>query len=141
MAILFCLFFKQKTAYEMRISDWSSDVCSSDLVMGQPQYMLILAGEHTGTIARDGWTKARIREFVFARTQNSHAHLKRTHRMSGELQPGDETRMRPLVESHDDIFVVAAGGRGGAFSAYIPGWGSKRSSRAVTKEEIGRAHV
>src|SRR3546814_2814687 len=37
--IVFCLvvlylcffFFKQKTAYEMRISDWSSDVCSSDL--------------------------------------------------------------------------------------------------------------
>src|SRR3546814_4686639 len=33
---LLCLFlfffFKQKTAYEMRISDWSSDVCSSDLV-------------------------------------------------------------------------------------------------------------
>src|SRR3546814_4805797 len=26
-------FFKQKTAYEMRISDWSSDVCSSDLLM------------------------------------------------------------------------------------------------------------
>src|SRR3546814_10448647 len=33
MVIVFCLFFffKQKTAYEMRISDWSSDVCSSDL--------------------------------------------------------------------------------------------------------------
>src|SRR3546814_3433119 len=30
---LFC-FFKQKTAYEMRISDWSSDVCSSDLMTG-----------------------------------------------------------------------------------------------------------
>src|SRR3546814_6290503 len=29
--MLFC-FFKQKTAYEMRISDWSSDVCSSDLI-------------------------------------------------------------------------------------------------------------
>src|SRR3546814_4945274 len=29
MCIVF--FFKQKTAYEMRISDWSSDVCSSDL--------------------------------------------------------------------------------------------------------------
>src|SRR3546814_9905897 len=27
----FLFFFKQKTAYEMRISDWSSDVCSSDL--------------------------------------------------------------------------------------------------------------
>src|SRR3546814_2888054 len=32
---LFCFFFfKQKTAYEMRISDWSSDVCSSDLWAG-----------------------------------------------------------------------------------------------------------
>src|SRR3546814_8933443 len=30
--MLLCFFFKQKTAYEMRISDWSSDVCSSDLV-------------------------------------------------------------------------------------------------------------
>src|SRR3546814_5828078 len=31
--VLFCwfFFFKQKTAYEIRISDWSSDVCSSDL--------------------------------------------------------------------------------------------------------------
>src|SRR3546814_10513963 len=28
---IFVFFFKQKTAYEMRISDWSSDVCSSDL--------------------------------------------------------------------------------------------------------------
>src|SRR3546814_9859499 len=29
---MFFFFFKQKTAYEMRISDWSSDVCSSDLL-------------------------------------------------------------------------------------------------------------
>src|SRR3546814_1858342 len=32
---MFFLFFKQKTAYEMRISDWSSDVCSSDLINGR----------------------------------------------------------------------------------------------------------
>src|SRR3546814_3404089 len=30
--VILFFFFKQKTAYEMRISDWSSDVCSSDLV-------------------------------------------------------------------------------------------------------------
>src|SRR3546814_4612720 len=29
--MVFFFFFKQKTAYEMRITDWSSDVCSSDL--------------------------------------------------------------------------------------------------------------
>src|SRR3546814_4448060 len=32
----FFFFFKQKTAYEMRISDWSSDVCSSDLRFVEP---------------------------------------------------------------------------------------------------------
>src|SRR3546814_10049247 len=31
ICLFFVFFFKQKTAYEMRISDWSSDVCSSDL--------------------------------------------------------------------------------------------------------------
>src|SRR3546814_6029827 len=34
-AVLFFFFFRQKTAYEMRISDWSSDVCSSDLGAGR----------------------------------------------------------------------------------------------------------
>src|SRR3546814_9878197 len=34
MRCIVFFFFKQKTAYEMRISDWSSDVCSSDLKKG-----------------------------------------------------------------------------------------------------------
>src|SRR3546814_6618796 len=34
MCVTVMLFFEQKTAYEMRISDWSSDVCSSDLLAG-----------------------------------------------------------------------------------------------------------
>src|SRR3546814_4869430 len=34
LVFLLFFFFKQKTAYEMRISDWSSDVCSSDLDVG-----------------------------------------------------------------------------------------------------------
>src|SRR3546814_1329644 len=49
---LFCFFlFKQKTAYEMRISDWSSDVCSSDLRLKG------LAGGH-GAIADNGYGAA-----------------------------------------------------------------------------------
>src|SRR3546814_2432873 len=43
MNIVFFFFFKQKTAYEMRISDWSSDVCSSDLLI-VPDRALIEAG-------------------------------------------------------------------------------------------------
>src|SRR3546814_8677910 len=43
-AILVIFFFKQNTAYEMRISDWSSDVCSSDLPWSQAQAERALAG-------------------------------------------------------------------------------------------------
>jgi len=110
------------------------DMRISGNVVGQPQYLIILAGEHMRTIASDGWTKAQIRQFIFDHTQNSLAHLKRTQRLSGRVTPEDETRLRPLIESPEDVFIVSAGGRAGAFSAYIPGWGSKRSSQAVTKE-------
>ncbi len=112
----------------------ADDMRISGNVMGQPMYVVIIAGEHMKTIAGDGWTKADIRRFLFEHTKNTHAHLKRTQRMAGAIEPGDETKLRPLVESPDDILVVAAGGRAGAFSAYVPGWGSKRSSQAVTKE-------
>src|SRR3546814_6546725 len=40
---LFIFFFKQKTAYEMRISDWSSDVCSSDLETGAAAGCVLMA--------------------------------------------------------------------------------------------------
>src|SRR3546814_2281833 len=38
MCLSFVFFFKQKTAYEVRISDWSSDVCSSDLLDPGTEY-------------------------------------------------------------------------------------------------------
>src|SRR3546814_2335982 len=44
MLLFSFFFFMQKTAYELRISDWSSDVCSSDLVMR----FLALAGQGRG---------------------------------------------------------------------------------------------
>src|SRR3546814_14120121 len=44
---MFIFFFKQKTAYEMRISDWSSDVCSSDL---KPR-------RNNGARKDESWTK------------------------------------------------------------------------------------
>src|SRR3546814_9304266 len=46
-------FFKQKTAYEMRISDWSSDVCSSDL-LHPAAGAVILYREHRGARHADG---------------------------------------------------------------------------------------
>src|SRR3546814_5881541 len=54
MALLCVFFFKQKTAYEMRISDWSSDVCSSDLEARTRQNFAL-------ALALSGrWAQARI---------------------------------------------------------------------------------
>jgi hypothetical protein len=100
----------------------------------QPQYVVVLAGEHMRTIAAAGWSKADIRKYVFDNTQNPLAQLKRTERLAGAIKPEDETTLRSLVAGPEDILVVAAGGRAGAFSCYIPGWGGgRRSSEAVTK--------
>src|SRR3546814_8884974 len=53
-------FFKQKTAYEMRISDWSSDVCSSDL---SPEYRA------ARQCARDDGRWAAERDYVGDRSE------------------------------------------------------------------------
>src|SRR3546814_17746547 len=51
------LFFKQKTAYEVRISDWSSDVCSSDLISApsavQPPDVAVAAGSTASSLSPD----------------------------------------------------------------------------------------
>src|SRR3546814_7726379 len=48
LLITMCVFFffKQKTAYEVRISDWSSDVCSSDLTGCQERASIVTALVH-----------------------------------------------------------------------------------------------
>src|SRR3546814_7929694 len=46
--VVFLFFFKQKTAYEMRISDWSSDVCSSDLLVALDDIVLVLLEQLVG---------------------------------------------------------------------------------------------
>src|SRR3546814_11561037 len=59
----FFFLFKQKTAYEMRISDWSSDVCSSDLITGKNDLAIVVGYAGTGKstmlgVARDEWERA-----------------------------------------------------------------------------------
>src|SRR3546814_7729260 len=46
IVLFFIFFFKQKTAYELRISDWSSDVCSSDLLAAGRNYSSGAHREH-----------------------------------------------------------------------------------------------
>src|SRR3546814_2217981 len=86
---VFFFFFKQKTAYEMRISDWSSDVCSSDLhgLLPHVRQARRLANAFYGEgarltlwdrivmarlLARDGWGRERRRLLRFAFYLRSH---------------------------------------------------------------------
>src|SRR3546814_12972460 len=61
LCLVIFVFFKQKTAYEMRISDWSSDVCSSDLIVfesdrsgGQQLYTMNIDGSQQRRISFGG---------------------------------------------------------------------------------------
>src|SRR3546814_10218164 len=80
MSSFLFFFFKQKTAYEMRISDWSSDVCSSDLqvnIYDQEHFMQILhidssiSGDNSATRALSA---AIVAELVAANPGASVAH-------------------------------------------------------------------
>src|SRR3546814_15102648 len=61
--MIFFFFFKQKTAYEMRISDWSSDVCSSDLTQAVLAAGLVVPGDGF-VIAVEGVVHARLQRPV-----------------------------------------------------------------------------
>src|SRR3546814_8304097 len=84
MACVSVFFFKQKTAYEMRISDWSSDVCSSDLaVKWQPHAVYVSCDGNSG-VTTGAWQKGPANGFfttVWARDKKG--------RLSWVLDHGD----------------------------------------------------
>src|SRR3546814_15301164 len=99
--LCFVFFFKQKTAYEMRISDWSSDVCSSDLagyarltrfLVARPKKMLLTySGLIAATIALfwvtpGGFIPAQDQGYFLAVVQlPSGASLERTDKVTREV--------------------------------------------------------
>src|SRR3546814_7086477 len=112
----FCfLFFKQKTAYEMRISDWSSDVCSSDLPVATRE----------------------MREEIFLQR----GEMRRRHRHIGLAPPDSVGGLRIL---DDELVLGAAAGvlAGGDDEWTVLGQQSFAvTDRFLDQPQIGRAHV
>jgi hypothetical protein len=93
---------------------------------------IVIAGEHTQTISKHGWSKSDIRRYLAEQARRTVADLKRGGGLAGDVAPGDERRHIPVVERPEDILIIAAGGQEGAMSAVIPSWGPKVASTAVT---------
>jgi len=98
---------------------------------GYNQSLIVFAGEHADMLRQSGWSKRDVRGFLVQHSRRTIADLKRAGRRPGDVEPGDETTWKHAFESPDDLLIVCAGGRAGAWSACLPGWGNKWT-RSVT---------
>ena len=100
----------------------------------QPQYAMVFPAEHQATMKKAGWAREDVQRYVYDNAKVSLAELKRLHMKAGEPTREDEQNMVPIVETPQDLLVIAAGGKAGVQSCFIPGWGGKAGSQSVTRE-------
>src|SRR3546814_8921511 len=105
--VCFLFFVKQKTAYEMRISDWRSDVCSADLIAGIHQMKPILRGlDSVGT--REGeassavliWIAPTLLEPDFAANRQDSRTMKPTSDKGRPANALANTAMSKIGRAH-----------------------------------------
>src|SRR3546814_20801425 len=109
-------FFKQKTAYEMRISDWSSDVCSSDLPLVL-RARVGIGGDHGAAESIGGDQKRRVRRQREAFDIAAEDSGKQNRRVDGRLDGGlfldrQEDRLHGPKPSSSYSAIVAMIARG-----------------------------
>lgn len=101
-------------------------------IVGNQDLAVVWAGEHAEVFRRAGWSRRQVQDALFARARRTTAELKRAGRVPGEVTADDERTWRHVVPGPEDIMVLHAGARAGAFSAFLPGWGSRKATRSVT---------
>src|SRR3546814_10526695 len=107
--VVFFFFFKQKTAYEMRISDWSSDVCSSDLP-------ILLLDEATSALDSESerHVQQALGQLISGRTTFVIAHRLSTVVTADIIYVMDDGR---IVEQGSHAELLAGGGHYARLSA------------------------
>jgi len=106
-------------------------------VMGES--LVLFGPEHAEIIARDGWSKQAVREFLFEKARRSmhdirvaghHRESTRSTLWPKWLDPNDDSQMVPVARRADDIGIMVAGGPG-RHSVYLPCWGSRSVTRRI----------
>ncbi len=122
----------------------SLEVIAHHKAMGLGDTVIVFAPEHVRTIAQDGWSKARVRRFLWERTRKRVRDLL-PGRDGGEGLPDralaayadpetDETLV-PKFRTPENLKLLVAGGTAGRFTAIIPGWPfAEAPSRLVLKK-------
>jgi hypothetical protein len=108
----------------------SGSVGDTGIGVRQGQIVVTIAGN--SNLWKD-WSKAQIKDYIYARTQRSVADLKAAMVLQGDPEPGDGEKMIPLIPEPEDILLIFAGGEESNMSSVIPSWGPKVGSTAVTK--------
>ena len=106
-----------------------STIASNSAVLGG-HCTVVLGVEHALTIAKHGWTRSDIRNYLWMNSGNAFRDISRDHRygkvynrnLPKWLKRDPDSRI-PIVPSADHIHLFVIGGRAGRFSAFIPGWG------------------
>jgi len=101
-------------------------------IIGQQNIVAVFAGQHSKILKASGWSKQQVKQYLFDHARRRVADLKKAARLPGPMGPEDETAWRHAVRKPEDIIVVCAGGAVGDFSACLLGWGSYKSTRAIT---------
>lgn len=94
--------------------------------------IVVLAPEHARIIGDAGWSRRRVKEFLYTNARQSVEKLKRTGKIPGTVVPGDDHRFVSRGLSADDIVLVVAGGTAGGHSSFIPSWSRERDSLHIT---------
>lgn len=105
-------------------------------------FALVINPDHRAVLAAEGLTREQVRNELIERAVLSVAELKRTARMTGEVEPGDEENVVPMARTPDDMIILAGGGPG-VFSAVVPPWSGGRLTRPVQVrvEDVAALHA
>ena len=100
---------------------------------GHTEILLIMSREHGAIMREAGWSKERVRDFLFQRARRAAKDWAASSK--AELPPPRaEDQMVPVCRTPEAVVLLAGGGSGGPWSALIPRWAKGGNSRSVIRE-------
>ncbi len=105
------------------------------------EIVVVVPPEHVDTFAKDGWTKAQVREQIQKATLRPVRELMQDDSCAEGLARGQAEKlgldtMLPKFRANDNIKLVVAGGEAGKFGVYIQGWVSGPMGSIITSRRI-----